>query len=73
MAITLKKYPVSTSSVNCLLELVHLANSTLIFKWNFRGIQAADAVALGDMARIAAEAAKEVDGGATLEDVVDKA
>lgn len=38
-----------------------------------RGIQAADAVALGDLARIAAAGAKEVEGGASLDDVVDKA
>lgn len=44
-----------------------------MFEWNFRGIEAADAIALGDVARIAAEIAKEVDGGASLEDAVEKA
>lgn len=36
------------------------------------GIEAADAIAMGDMARIAAQGAKEVENGASVNDVADK-
>lgn len=37
-----------------------------------RGVEAADAIALGDLARIAVAGSKKVDGGAAVEDVVDE-